>query len=94
MASTSFTILLDDDLRQRLEEVARLEQRSASALIMEAIEEMLAEKFSRRHLVLEALNEAEKGDFISEEVVLSWFERLNSERDAPIPQPDVSSRKG
>lgn len=94
MASTSITILLDDDLRQRLEEVARAERRSASALVVEAIEEMLTEKAARRDLVLEALNEAEKGEFISEEAVLSWFEKLDAERDVPLPKPDVSVRKG
>ena len=89
MATTTFTIRLERELKRKLEEEARREDRSASALANRAIRRMLEERAAKRRLIESALAEADKGEFISEEAMLAWFDALGTEDERPGPVPDV-----
>jgi len=89
MPTTPFTIRLDEELKRRLEEEASREDRYPSSLAVRAIKRMLDERDAKRRLIREALEEADKGEFISEEAMTAWFMALGEEEELPVPKPDV-----
>ncbi|MDP2732440.1 MAG: hypothetical protein Q8O63_04930 [Hoeflea sp.] len=89
MSTVPFTLRLDKDLKTSLEAEAKLEDRSASYLAARAIKMMLEAKAAKRRLIEEAVAEADKGVFISEEKMNAWVESWDTENELPEPEPDV-----
>ena len=92
MSTVPFTLRLDKDLKTSLEAEAKLEDRSASYLATRAIRMMLEAKAAKRRLIEEAVAEADKGVFISEENMNAWVESWDTGNELPEPEPDVFSK--
>jgi len=67
--STTMTIRLDDDIKDRLDVLAEATQRSKSFLAAEAIREYVNLNEWQLHETREALREADAGDFASDDDV-------------------------
>ena len=93
MATVPFSIRLDNVTKQRLEEEAVREDRSAGYIAQKAVEEYLDAKAYRRECLLEAMAEAENGVFVSEEAVDAWVESWGTDHELPMPEPDVFPAK-
>lgn len=89
MTTVPFTMRLDKDLKSSLEAEAKLEDRSASYLATRAIKMLLEAKAAKRRLIEEAVAEAGKGVFISEEKMNAWVESWDTGNELPEPEPDV-----
>ena len=50
---------------------------------------MLDENEAKARLIREAIAEADKGFFVSEEKMTAWFESLGTDNELPFPEPDV-----
>ena len=88
MASTTFSMRMDADMKRRLEETGRLRERSAAYIVNEA----LAEFYQRQDAIAQAVREAiedDDGTRYSEEVVMNWMERWADGHDDPFPEPDI-----
>lgn len=80
---------LDPELKNWLEAEAKRKDRSAAWLAKQAIQAMKDETEARTMVIREAVAEAEKGVFISEEKMSAWFESLGTDNELPEPEPDV-----
>lgn len=89
MGTIPFTLRLDESLKQSLEAEAKIEDRSASYLATRAIKNMLDAKAAKRRMIDEAMTEADKGIFISEEKLMAWFQSLGTDHELPEPEPDI-----
>ena len=89
MGTIPFTLRLDESLKQSLEAEAKIEDRSASYLATRAIKNMLDAKAAKRRMIEEAMTEADKGIFISEEKLMAWFQSLGTDHELPEPAPDI-----
>ena len=89
MGTVPFTMRLDAGLKRALEAEAQLEERSASQLATRAIKAMLKARATRRKIIEEAVAEADKGAFISDEAMTAWFTSLGTDAELPEPEPDV-----
>jgi predicted transcriptional regulator len=89
MATTPFSFRIDTGTKTKLEEWAARENRSASALAQMAIDEYLDQKAYKRECILEALEEAKKGVFISEEAMDAWVDSWGTDNELPPPEPDI-----
>ncbi|MCY0146288.1 hypothetical protein OEG84_00780 [Hoeflea sp. G2-23] len=89
MGTVPFTMRLEEDLKSSLEAEAAREDRSASYLATRAIRMMLEAKAAKRSLVEEAMAEADKGEFVSDEKMNAWFQSLGTDNELPEPEPDV-----
>ena len=92
MSTIPFTMRLDEDIKRNLEEEAKLEDRSASYLATRAIKDMLDGKARKRKLILDAVAEADKGVFISEEKMDAWVNSWDTENELLMPKPDISAK--
>lgn len=89
MGTVSFTLRLDEELKKQLEQEAARQDRSAGYLAAHAISDMLNGVSEKRKLIDQALAEAEKGEFISEEKMTAWFLSLGTGKEIDEPDPDV-----
>ena len=82
MAATHpFSIRLDPDLKQRLEQAARRGDRSASYVATEAIRKYLDAQQAKDDAIAQALIEADKGRFISSEAMNAWVDSWGTETE-------------
>ena len=89
MPTTPFSIRLDTKVKARLEREARLEDRSAGYVAQKAIEDYLDAKAYKRECLREAVAEANKGVFISEEAMDAWVNSWDTDNELPMPEPDI-----
>ena len=89
MTADRMTMRLKPKLRIWLEQESKRQDRSASYIAATAIEEKMERSEAKAHMIREALEEADKGIFISEEKMTAWFESLGTDQELPEPEPDV-----
>ncbi len=89
MTSPRFTMRLDPELKDWLETEAKRKDRSAAYLAKQAIQALKDKTEARAQEIREAVAEADKGVFISEEKMTAWFESLGTDNEMPEPEPDV-----
>jgi predicted transcriptional regulator len=89
MTSARFTLRLEPELKQWLEDEARRVDRSAGWLAKQAIEGMKRASETRQRLIEEALVEADKGVFVSQKVVHGWMETWDTDHEVAVPNADV-----
>lgn len=93
MPTSPYTFRMDDELRRSLEEEARLEERPAAQLAARAIKAMVDAKVAKREAIDAALNEADKGAFVSQDAMNRWMDSWGSDDELPMPDPDIDTSK-
>ena len=89
MATERLSVRIDADLKKSLEEEARRERRTASYLAVEAIEALLRGRTEKRAAIRAAIDEANRGAFISQDAMDAWISSWGSEPADPPPEPDI-----
>ncbi len=72
-----------------LEQEARWQEVSEADVATQALKAYLDRQAYKRAAIEEAVAEADKGVFISSEVMMAWLDRLETDPSAPPPEPDV-----
>lgn len=93
MASVQFSIRMDPAMKSRLDEEAKLEDRSAAYITQMALDSYLREKEYLRNIVRDAEIEADKGVFISGDAMHAWIASWGSDNELPAPKPDIFPSK-
>ncbi len=73
--STTMTLRLDDSVKTRLDKLAEATHRTKSFLAAEAIKNYIQLNEWQISETIKAIEEADKGDFASEEKVNAFFEK-------------------
>lgn len=89
MATTTFSMRMDEDIKKRVEDIAKFEERSASYIAEKAIKQYLARVEYQEEQVELAIKEAEKGVWISGEAMDKWIESWGTENELAPPEPDI-----
>lgn len=89
MINPRFTMRLEPDLKDWLETEAKRQDRSAAYLAKQAIRTLKEQTEAKSAMIREAIAEADKGVFISEKNMSTWFESLGSKQELPEPEPDI-----
>jgi predicted transcriptional regulator len=89
MNSPRFTMRLDPELKDWLETEAKRQDRSAAYLAKQAIHDLKTRTEAKAQMIEEAVADADKGMFISEEKMTAWFDSLGSDHELTEPEPDV-----
>ncbi len=88
MATATFTMRMDRDLKQRLEAEANREDRSASWLAAQAIKTLLDEKAAKYAAIDRALAASQTEGRISEQAMRAWIESWGDENELQKPIAD------
>lgn len=87
MTTTTFTTRIDADVKARLDDIAKYEDRSVSYVANKAIEAFVDERDQTRMLIKTGLELIDKGAVVSSDAVNAW---LDADEDTPFPLPDNS----
>ena len=93
MTTARFTMRLDPELKDWLETEAKRKDRSAAYLAKQAIQTMKNESEAKAQIIREAIAEADRGVFISEEKMNAWMDSWDTENELPTPEPDIFPRQ-
>jgi predicted transcriptional regulator len=85
MATTSFTLRMDTDLKARLEAEAQAEDRSAAWLAQTAISELLERREWKRQAIEEGEADVRAGKLIDGDVVMAWVQSWGTANELPEP---------
>ena len=88
-SSSRFTMRLGPELKGRLEEEARRQDRSTAWLAKRAIEGLKRSPEAKRLMIREAVARADQGSFLSQQAVHAWMGTWGTEHEASPPKPDV-----
>jgi RHH-type rel operon transcriptional repressor/antitoxin RelB len=89
MATTPFSIRIDDSVRDQLEKICDLTERSKAYVTSKAIEEYVERNSWKVEALKRAKTEAEKGEFISHQAMGEWINSLGTDDELPAPSVDV-----
>lgn len=90
MPTVSFTHRIDADLKADLEEIARFENRSASHMANQAIQNLVEERKATLALLQTGLDLIEQGaPTVAAEDIHAWI--LAEDDSAPFPDPRAQS---
>jgi predicted transcriptional regulator len=89
MTSTTFSMRMDAKTKSALEAEAKRQDRSIAYVAKAAIESFIDRQAYKRECLQSAIEEADKGVFISEEAIDRWMESWDTDNELPAPRPDV-----
>ena len=89
MASDRVTVRLKPELKQWLEQQAESKDRSVGYIVTQSIEKQKSASEARDQLIRDAMAEADKGVFVSQEAVHKWMDSWDTENELPLPEPDI-----
>lgn len=94
MSSARFSLRLEPDLKEWLEEEAKRKDRSAGYIAIQALQNFKDATEAKRLMIENAMREADHGSFVSEVAMTKWFLSLGTEHELPEPEEDVFVRRG
>ena len=89
MPSTPVSLRLDDATRARLAAEAERLDRPAAQVATRAIRSWLDSQDELRRQIDAAVEEADRGEFLSSEAVHAWMDTWETEREGSVPDPDI-----
>lgn len=89
MNNVPFSLLLEPELKSRLDAAAESTDRTPADVATRAIEAFLDARDFKHAEIAAALAEADKGIFVSQEAVHRWMESWDTDNELPMPEPDI-----
>ncbi len=89
MGRHELALNIDDATKRRLEHEARWLNQNEAEVAEDAIKAYLDRQAHLRLALEKATEEADKGEFISSERMMSWVKDLFDGKKSPPPEPDT-----
>ena len=89
MPATPVSLRLDDDVRSRLAAEASRLDRPAAQVAARAIRTWLDAQDELRRQIDAAVEEADRGEFISSGAVAAWMDGWGTDREGGVPDADI-----
>lgn len=89
----TFSIRLPDDVKEQVDELAKITKRSRSFIVKEAVETYVRDRAAYIKELDEAVTSAESGYGHSFEQVSKWMKSWGTENELPSPEPDIRPAK-
>ena len=89
MATSPFSVRLDDDVRKKLKDEAAQLRRSEAFVANEAIKKYLSAAENKRNAIDAALQVAEEGEFISSQAMGEWVDSWGTDAETSPPEVDI-----
>jgi predicted transcriptional regulator len=89
----NLSVRLNTEVKEQVDELARITRRSRSFIINEAVETYVRDQSAFVREVQAAVKSAQSGIGHSKEQVFSWLDSLAEGKKLPIPTPDIFPAK-
>ena len=84
--TTTLSIRIDQDIKDRLEVAAKHQKRSKAFLANEAIKEYLAVQEWQEQRIRDAIASADRGEGVPHNNVLAWVQSWGTDNELPMPK--------
>ncbi len=89
MANVPLSLRIDSEIKERIEQEAKILDRSSSYVVVQAITSYLKARNIKREAIAEAIVEADKGVFISQKSMGKWVDSWGTDNALMPPEPDI-----
>lgn len=89
MSQNVISLRIPDSVKDRLDRLSASSKRSRSFLAAEALNEYLERHEWQVAAIDEAVQDADKGAFVSHEAVSEWLNSWGSDKELSAPKPDI-----
>jgi predicted transcriptional regulator len=89
MAEDRITIRVEPELKQWFEQQAKRKDRSLGYMVVQSMEQTKRSTEARDQMIRDAMAEADKGVFVSQEAVHKWMDSWDTGNELPVPEPNV-----
>jgi RHH-type transcriptional regulator, rel operon repressor / antitoxin RelB len=89
VSSTTFTVRVETDVKERLEKLAKSTGRSRSFLAAEALNEYLDVNEWQVAGIRKAMGSLDRGEGVPNEQVKAWVNSWDGKREPPTPKPSA-----
>lgn len=89
MAIDRITVRVKPELREWFEREAKRQDRSVGYMVSQTMEQRKQASEARDQMIRDAMAEADKGVFVSEEKMNAWVMSWDTENELPPPEPDI-----
>ncbi|MGH6841189.1 MAG: CopG family ribbon-helix-helix protein [Methylocella sp.] len=89
MPSSVLSVRVPEELKKQLEYLSRATKRSKAYLATEALADFVKKNAWKAKELHAAIDETNKGEFISNAAMVSWVEALGTGKEAAPPKPDI-----
>jgi predicted transcriptional regulator len=89
----TFSVRLPDEVKQQIDQLARLTKRSRSFIVKEAVECYIRDRAAYLRDLDAAVASAESGGGHSGEQIFAWMKSWGTLNELPSPAPDIRSRE-
>ena len=89
MATSPFSVRIDDDVRKKLKDEANQLRRSESFVANEAIKKYLIAAEAKRRAIDAALSLADEGEFVSSQAMADWVDSWGTDQEKALPEADI-----
>lgn len=93
MSTVPFSLRMTPEIKEQLEQEAGLLDRSSSYIALQAIKDYLQNASRKRQAIDAALEEADKGVFISQQAMNDWVDSWGTADEMEPPKPDIYPEK-
>ena len=93
MASTVLSVRVPEELKEQLDYLSRSTKRSRAYLAAEALGDYVKKNAWRAKELHDAIQEADKGVFVSHEAMMAWADSLGTDKESGPPKPDIRPAK-
>lgn len=88
-SSAPFSFRIDNQLKQQVDELCELTERSKAYVATKALEEYVSRHKWKAEAIKKAKAEAQKGEFISQDAMMQWANALGTDNELPAPEVDT-----
>lgn len=89
MGNVTFSMRIDSEIKKKLDIEAKNKDRSSSYVATQAIELFLKTIDEKREAIKEALEIADKGEFVSSKAVNDWVTSWGNKKELSAPEIDT-----
>ncbi len=89
MSTVPLSLRIESEIKEKIEQEAKSLDRSTSYVVVQAINDYLKNRNVKRQAIEDAINEADKGIFISEKAMDKWVDSWGTNNELSPPEADI-----
>ncbi len=93
MTSHVVPLRISDEMKDRLDKLSLVTNRSATAIAMDALEDYLWQREQENEALNLTVERANKGNFVSHDAVAGWLKSWGTDKEQAAPAPDIVKRR-
>lgn len=93
MTSHVVSLRISEEMKERLDRLSLVTNRSATAIATEALEDYVGQQEVEIAALEATIERADSGDFVSHDAVAGWLKSWGTAEEQKAPKPDIFKKR-